>query len=377
MMKALDIIKRFTDGDFSVLKKEKWLLFLGLNSEVNVNFERIVSFGEMKSNYVLSYVERELEILEKCNISEDLRSFVEETLKWSEVAKGGLTHKRLQWRKQGYNLVAHNIGSSQIYGEESKELEDDGRKIVNALILTHGLIGQYIRGEVQLVDNMPLWELIKEKLLTKDQLRTVLRVLNLCVISGVSNMLWEEVKSKVEEVIELIVEGNFNKEYSLQEKLKALRSVSIKNGENFQEEFNKYFSDGKNDNSFGDIFSKVDLWYVEAALYDFSFEEFIKIFNIINSSIDLKKVKHISFSDFMKEIYYEHAGKKRVNIYKKRIIEKYLSELSIKDIVNNNYVANLHVGHEVSIHDELDDTLLFTFKFSSASNKLIDFCVEA
>jgi len=372
-MNALSAIKTFKEGDLSVLKEEKWLLFIGLNNEVNVNFERINSLSEMKNNYVLDYVEREFEILEKCDLPEKLKMFVEETLKWTEVAKGGLPHKRVEWKNKGYNLIAHNIGSSQIYREESKDKD----KIVDILIFTHGLIGQYIRGEIKLMDNSPLWELVKEGLLTKEELREVLKVLNLCVISGVSISLWTEVKSKVDEVIELIIEGQFNKEYSIQEKLKALRSVSIKNGENFQEEFDKYFSEGKNVNLFGDIFSKVDLWYVEAALYDFSFEEFIKIFTIIRSSAEFEKVKHISFSEFMKEIYYEHAGKKRVNIYKKRIIEKYLSELSVEDIVNNNYRTNLHVCHEIFVNDELDDTLLFSFKFSSASNKLIDFCMEA
>ena len=62
---------------------------------------------------------------------------------------------------------------------------------------------------------------------------------------------------------------------------------------------------------------------------------------------------------------------------KKRIIEKYLSEITIEDLLEGRYKDNLHVAHEVSFHENLDDTVFFTFRFSAAGSKLIDFCIEA
>lgn len=125
------------------------------------------------------------------------------------------------------------------------------------------------------------------------------------------------------------------------------------------------------------LFELADFWYVEAALYDFSFEEFIKIFLIISKQIKINNIKHISFENFMKEIYYQYEENKCVNIYKKRIIEKYLMEIEIQDILDGNYKENIHVSHEVVYNKDLDDTVFFNFRFSDASRKLIEFCTEA
>jgi len=143
MIKALSVIEKLKTGNVQVLKSEKWLKFLALASEMNINLERINSLEEMKNNYVLSYVEKTLKALSDIQLNEYQTYIIEETLKWSEVAKSGL------------------------------------------------------------------------------------------------------------------------------------------------------------------------------ALFDFSFEEFIKAFLLITQEVNLSKVKHISFEWLMKDIYYQHEGKKRVNIYKK------------------------------------------------------------
>ncbi|MCX7747462.1 MAG: class I SAM-dependent methyltransferase [Clostridia bacterium] len=374
---SIAAIEKLKSGSIEVLKSEKWLKFLALTSERNINFERLNSLDEIKNNYVLRYVEESLSVLSEIQLGEYQTKIVEETLKWSEVAKSGLAHQRIQWIKKGYNLFAHNIGSAEIYLDESGESDLEIKRIVHDLILTHGLIGQYIRGEVPLSENKPLYQLVKENKISDQELKEILKALNCCIVSAVDENIWREICKQVDEVIELVINGQFDKGYELKERIRHLRAVSIRNGENFDVEYKKIFSDPRIIDKINTLLETADLWYVEAALFDFSFEEFIKVFLMIAQQVSSSRVKHISFEWLMKDIYYQHEGKKRVNIYKKRIIEKYLSDITIEDILKGKYKDNLHVVHEVSFHENLDDTVFFTFRFSAAGSKLIEFCTEA
>lgn len=69
-MKSLTDIERIKIGDLQVLKEEKWLRYLVLTSERNVNLERLSSLEEMKSNYALDYVEKTLKVLSYLGLSE-------------------------------------------------------------------------------------------------------------------------------------------------------------------------------------------------------------------------------------------------------------------------------------------------------------------
>lgn len=376
-LKSLAAIERINNGDLQVLKSEKWLKYLALTAERNVNLERVNSLDEMKKNYVLNYVEKTLEALSGLQLSEHQAYIIEETLKWSEVAKSGLMHQRKKWIKKGYNLFAHNIGSAEIYLEESSESNPEIKTIVHCLILTHGLIGQYIRGEVPLSDNKPLYQLVEEGNISATELKEILNALNHCIVTAVDEDIWRDISGQAEEIIETVVKGKFDKQYGLRDRIKRLRAVSIKNGENLDAEYEKTLTDARVIGKLSGLLGVADLWYVEAALYDFSFEEFVKIFLLISQEVILCKVKHISFEWLMKAVYYQHEGKKRVNIYKKRIIEKYLTDITIQDILEGSYKENLHVAHTVTFHEGLDDTVFFTFQFSAAGSKLIEFCIEA
>ncbi len=376
-LNSLKAIEKLKSGDMEVLKREKWLLFLSLTSERNINLERINSLEEMKKNYVLGYVEKTLIALSDFQLSKYQTYIVEETLKWSEVAKAGLLHQRRQWIEKGFNLFVHNIGSAQIYLEQSEELDPDIKNIIYYLIATHGLIGQYIRGEVNLADSKPLYQLINENKMSADELKEVLRVLNHCIVDAVDESIWKNVSKQVDEVIELIVNGRFDDRYTIKQRIKSLRAVSIRNGEDFDAEYDRLIAGGEVENKIAELLDFAQLWYVEAAMYDFSFEEFVKVFLIISQTVDLDKLKHLSFEKLMKNLYYQHEGKKRINIYKKRIIEKYLLDITIEDIFKGDFKDNLHVVHEVSFHEHLKDTVFFTFKFSAAGSKLIEFCIEA
>jgi SAM-dependent methyltransferase len=363
MMRALEAIKRLKAGDMSVLKDEKWLMYLALTPERNVNLERLTSMEEIKHNYVLNYVEKTLQYLEGETDTLELNAtelyILEETLKWSETAKAGLPHQRKEWMAKGFNLFVHNIGSAQIYNEHTRDINDTpgNKQIIYDLIYTHGLIGQYIRGEVPLDANEPLYRLacrIGSSSAAADcaqeaiDLKKVLMVLNYCIICSVDERIWADIRNQAEEVICHVLEGRFGEQHDLKERLRRLRAVSIKNGENFDAEYQRVFSDPRATERFETLLCKSELWYVEAALYDFSFEEFVKVFLLADLSLDHKRTRHLSFEYMMKDLYYQHDGKKRVNIYKKRIIEKYLGDNPVEAILAGEIKENPHVLHEVT-----------------------------
>lgn len=369
-------IERLRKGDKQVLKEARWLMYLTVTSQENINLERLHSMEEKRSSYLLDYVERTLRTLEGLEITEEAAALVEETLIWAEVAKGGTDYFRKLWLRDGINLFVHNRGSARIYLKEALKEEEGQRRILYTLINTHGLIGQYLRGEVSARENLPLTELVRDGLLTKERLAEVLKALNCCIISAVDTGLWEEVQPEAEEVIDHIVKGGLPADFDLKERLRRLRKVSIENGEDFDAGYDLVVNSDEIKDGLTELLSGRDLWFVEGALYDFTLEEFIKILLLLGNQAE-EDVRHISFEQLMKDIYYQHEGRKRINIYKKRIIENYLSAMPVKEILSGDYKNNLHVSHSISIYKELDGTLFFNFEYSPAGEKLIEFCVEA
>lgn len=381
-MTALEKIQQAKNGNMQVLKSEPWLMYLYLTKRKDINLERVSSLKELeKSNPVLEYVENTLSILENMpgmNLYPSEKRIVEEVLKWSEVAKCGMPHHRIKWQEQGVNLFVHNIGSAQIYalqyGQNSEDIFSlEERYIIHTLIETHGLIGQYIRGEVNLDENRPLSLLLSQNYLKEENLKIILTVLNKCIIKGASADIWDNVEDKVKEVIEWILNDDYRHELSVKERMKQLRNTAIKNGENFEEEYSNCFTE-KYEQIFRYVFSKAYLWYVESALSVFTLEEFLKIFLLIYKEINPFSVKHISFEYLMKEIYYDHKGRKNINLYKMRIIQHYLAQMTPEDILSGNMVSNEHVCHQVSLEGHMDSTACFSFRFSLAGTKLIEFC---
>ena len=179
MLKSLNEIKMVKNSN-----KELWLKYLYDTTEKNYNILNVKSLKEITSRSVFNYVLRTLEILnrlkDELKLDDDIVYYVEETLKWSDVSKTGSKKIRKAWRKNKYDLFCHNIASAQVY------LESNYDEIIYVLIKTHGLIGQNIKGEVNLNKNIELYNLIKEGKISSDKLKTILLVLNQCIIEGVS-----------------------------------------------------------------------------------------------------------------------------------------------------------------------------------------------
>ncbi|MDO9628741.1 MAG: class I SAM-dependent methyltransferase [Acholeplasmataceae bacterium] len=371
-MRALQQINKFLSGNMQILKDEKWLKYLALTDEKNINYERINKLSDISVNYNLLYVKKSLELLESLDLTINTKVILEEVLKWSEVAKTGNIYFRNKWIESGYNLYAHNVGSSQIYNKDAIP-ENDNRKLITTLIETHGLIGQYLRGEVPLYSNEPLYKLLLNNDITKELLSELVLNLNYCIIGAISIELWESLRESISNTVIMIINGDFSHGMTIKERVRSLRKSSIENGERFDELWDEIELDPEKIQIFQDIFSKHELWYVEAALHDFTFEEFTKIFALLYYGAK-EEVHQISFEKMMKDIHYDHKGIKKVNIYKKRIIEKYLQDLSLDDIANCTIKQNIHVKHILQFGKNDTSTIFFEFEYSATSSKLIEFC---
>jgi len=186
----------------------------------------------------------------------------------------------------------------------------------------------------------------------------ILYYLNYCIVSAVSPVLWENSKNEFQQIIAYIFENKCVPKKDFITRLSNLRKKSIKNGENFNSELSK-----TNDLTFlEEKFNNVNFWYIESALYDFNFTQFIQVLKLISN--DINDELNVSLEPLMKQLYYDYNHTKKINIYKKRIIEKYLQNPS----------NNIHVKHKIIKEGKF---LSFDFEFSNAGEKLIEFCVEA
>ncbi len=368
MLNSLKKIKETNSYKDIDKEKDLWLYYLYATKEKNYNVIHIKSLSELTNKSVFNYVKKSLEILDKEDLDSKLLYYIEETLKWMEVSKCGLKRIREIWLRKGYDLFVHNIGSSQIY----KETEEN--EIIEILIKTHGLIGQHIKGEVNLNKNKELYKLIERKLISKEDLRKVLYVLNKCLVKAISNEIWDNIDNKVSQIIENIINNKFCEEdfYDIEYIIKRFKLLRKQTTEEELISFTNLLKENQDlKNKIGFLFEKMELWFIDVTLLSFKYEEVIKILYIISTKlIDESKCEHLTFENVMKTMYLDYQGLKRVNIYKERIIENYLKNLTYNQIKNKE-IFNEHLSINL---DYIDKTVLFNFNFSIAVSKLIEFC---
>lgn len=337
------------------LKQERWLYYLAITNNNATNCERVESIASITGQETLDYVMKTLEALERIKENLSIREYniIKKVLQWSEVAKGGTEKQRQEWTAKGYPLDIHNLASAEIYLEQSTDSVEETR-LIYLLIKTHGIIGQNIRGEVSKTSNIPLYELYyyTERMCKNGiYISTLLEYLNYCIIDGVRWNLWMQVENEVNEIINEIETGkliNFTAEERLHRLLSSQREMSAKTIKLFDEK----------------IFPFFELWYFTSALQSFSEEQIYALMNLVLKTEGIQKVTHLNFKPLADNLHYDYEGKKHTNVYKQRVIEKYLKNpssvehVSIKVVIKNN-------------------TMLIDFEFSAACLKLIDFCVEA
>jgi len=452
MLNALKAIQSYKSGHLPEGEQPLWLQLLAAAEQPNINLERIHSIAELKgTNPVLDYVERTLLMLERLQVSFWMREILEDVLVWSETAKAGSPKQRRKWQKQGVNLFVHNVGSAQLYdmygsvghlhgkqghreeehssrSESSRDLSKDDpsdsaqivqiaygslsprHEIIRTLIATHGLIGQYIRGEIPFAENAPLHSFITQGWLTADEMQAILIALNECIIAGVDPALWNQVQAEVQRIVGWIITEPDHTDWNVKERMSRLRSSSIRQGEAMDDAYAKLQAELEMEKLLAPLAHRT-LWYVESAMHDFSLQEMVKIFlltlhseamvvsgddsmnNSTGIGIDAEEeavglnstsqeqlgdmVRHISFEPLMNTMYYDYKGVKKLNIYKKRMIEKYLEQYSWDQIEAGETITYPHLTHRIERHPDLRDTVFVTFEFSPAAEKLIAFCIEA
>ncbi len=343
---------------------ERWEQILTKTREMNYNLERLESVKDNSTKLVHDYVLRSLKILDSKNVDKETYFYVSEALKWMEVAKTGTAQDRREWKKKRYNLYAHNYGSADIYVDENKKYDE----IVRVLIKTHGLIGQYIRGEVKFSTNKELYSLIERKLITKQKLRNILVIFNECLIRASSEEVYEHVKEEVNNNIERILNNDFNHEFDIVERISRLNGGISKED---KKEIKSILEKNELYPRLKKLFNEAGFWYYEIAISHFSMLEQIKILTICSLTED---IQNITFENIMKTIYTDYKGKRVINLFKKRIVEEYLRNIEIKDILDNHLYISPHISF---VTTKIDNELLFDFKFSIQATKLIDFCMVA
>ena len=336
---------------------------LVVTNEKNYNLDRIKSLKELKTSSVYNVVLRCLEILETKETK--YKEIIAEVLLWMDTAKAGTKDDIKTWKKLGFNLFTHNLGSAEIY----KKYSSNFNKLIYILIKTHGLIGQYIKGEVNLNTNKELYYLLEENIISKKDLKEILLILNECIITEVSRKIYEKEEKQIEKIIDKILDGNFD------EKLDIIKRIDMLNegiSEDDKTTIRNILKDKKIKDNIEKVFYSSELWYYESALKNFDVTKQLKILLIISNYID--GISEITFSPVMKSIYLDYKRIKRVNIYKQRIIENYLDEITFDQILNKEIKNNINISYVV-IKD--NTTLEFNFEFSKVAKKLIEFCEVA
>ena len=361
MIESLKMINDYKDN-----KEELWLNYLYNTKEKNYNILNVKSIKQINKHSVLNYVKRTLEILNDINNKESLDKevlfLVEETLKWSEVAKTGSKKDRKRWLDNKYDLFCHNIGSSEIYDETNDNI------VVSTLIKTHGLVGQYIKGEVNFSKNLPLHELVKNNDISINRLREVLQILNRCIIEAVSKELYIKIETSVNKIIEDILNNKTNKELDFKFKLERLNASLSESDLEYIDKLNLIYT-----SKIQSLFDNFELWYYDGALKEFNIRDQIKILLYIYEN-KLEDTKYLTFESFMHSMYIDYKEKREINIYKKRIIENFLKDISLEDIINHNINPNPHIDFNIK---KVNKTLVFNFRFSIQAKKLIEFCEVA
>lgn len=347
-----------------------WKSLLDNTGQTNVNYKSLGAIGDLSTDMVAKYVDRTLDLLDGFTDEDpEIIDIVRTVLQWSDVAKCGTDEQRADWIKRGYNLNIHNLGSAEIY----KQYATDYSPIVYTLIKTHGLVGQYVMGEVNIDVNREIYDNIEMPI---DKLRRLLQILNFCVVDGVRPGLYERRREDLDLAIDRIVAGDFETAdftdpgYIIY-RIKKLRQG--KSGDDYQD-VEKLLNNDKVCKKIGDIFAHCQMWYFYSALSDFNPGETVKIFLLLYARMgDASKYPHISFQSLMRNMYRDYNGIRTIDLFKKRIMESYLRNLNIEDLANGVVEFNKHISGDLYTHDNVTE---FVMSFSPLTQKMIEF-VEA
>ena len=356
-----------TDGTVKpeALQANPWLRYLVSASTPYWNAERIGKMADKQKNSALEYTIRTLDILDEKDadaVDDADYHLVRTVLCWSEVAKAGSDEDRQRWISRGYPLDIHNEASALIYADHYA-VRSAGTDPVFLLIRTHGLPGQYVRGECGMEDSMALTAVARE--MGRERFLRVFMLLNECVIRAVDDAIWEKVCGRIKTFGENICDGR-NVSMTPEERLNALLPDLPESAAD--PDILNFFSDR--------VFPHYTLWYFQSALEPFDLRDVCRLCRLAAEAVkDLpedrrheagnREVRHLNFKPLADAMYYDYQGVKHINTYKQRIIERYLED------------PEAYGKHVRFLFDRRGIQLLIGVEFTPVCDKLIDFCVEA
>lgn len=371
-MRAYKLIEKvLNEKDYSVLKQNEWLRLLFLKEgtdDINVeNFEKISQITNLST---LEYVYKTLCILEEeskvAELTDAEYAIIEDVLCWSEVAKCGSKKIRQEWREKNFLLDIHNVGSSQIYEDFNRgKIPHRWLEYVSTLISTHGLIGQYLRGEVSIYKNSPL---AFAHYPYTDHIK-ILEILNKCIVKAISSDLYDSIKVDIDATISDIIDLEFNA-LTVYERLERLRSKSIQNGEDFKAGYEETIKSCAGIESLLSNLIHYDFWYVESALSNFRTQDFLKLLAYVLENIDLVQITDISFGSFM-NLYCDHEERKVINIFKQRMVEDLIKNHKLN---SNTIMENKNVSIVLEVKPPV---LNVKVQFSEIAEAFLNFCTKS
>ena len=343
---------RYFESDGTVkldtLRENIWLQYLISAEQPYWNAERIAQMSEKSRNAPLEYTLDTLDVLDTYTELDDaLYALIHTVLCWSEVAKGGTVEDRKRWRSRGYALEIHNEASAKIYADHV-HVRGPERDPVCILINTHGLAGQYLRGECRMQSSGALAALADQ--FTEERFCLLLEVLNACIIRPVGETIWDRVHDEIRTFAHRIYRGEICELEPCERLARLLPGADCADTAAF-------FADH--------VFPSFDLWYFESALLPFGATGAERFCALALERISGSDVHHLNFKPLADAMYYDYEGKKHVNTYKQRIIERWLDD-------PQGYRQHVQLACS-----QIGSSLLIGVCFTPVCEKLIEFCVEA
>ena len=331
------------------LSTDPWLRILYGAEDYYWNPERIGKMAETEENKALEYVLRTLDILdEHTELPDEQYRLLRTVLCWSECAKGGTKKERDAWRKRGYPLEIHNEASAMIYADHCF-VRDPVTDPACILIRTHGLAGQFVRGECRMASSRDLSRIAET--MTEAEFCTLITVLNECIIRAVDETIWTDVQGKIRQFAGYIHAGIFREYFAPERLRRLLPKAKEPSAEDLQ-----IFAQR--------IFPEYDLWYCEAALSPFDIHGAAKICALAADCAG-DDIRHLNFKPLADALVYDYEGRRHINTYKQRILERWLEDPD---------TYSQHVSLEFVKQAPF---VLIGVRFTPVCEKLISFCVEA
>lgn len=98
-MKSIEVLNTYIEGISVAIPM--WLKHLIEAEEIHQNYENVQVLGALKTDAVLYYVHRTLQVLDGLSLDEEAYRIIEKVLTYSELAKVGSLKQREQWKKKG------------------------------------------------------------------------------------------------------------------------------------------------------------------------------------------------------------------------------------------------------------------------------------